>query len=220
MISDEPLLARVEEYIEKLFHPSDPVLSDALSDATAAGLPPIQVSANQGAFLNLIARIAGARRILEIGTLGAYSTIWLARALPQDGKLITIEVNARHAEVAQRNLERAGLADRVEIRRGEGTSLLATMRGEAPFDLVFIDADKQSYPKYLQLVLSLSRPGTVIVADNLIRDGLVLDGSARDPDISGLRAFNHAIANDSRLDSIILPTFKGKLDGISISVVK
>lgn len=168
----------------------------------------------------MIARIASARRILEIGTLGAYSTIWLARALPAEGKLITIEVNPKHAEVARRNLERAGLSGRVEIRLGDAGSTLASMRGEPPFDLVFIDADKTGYPKYLELVLPHTRPGTVILADNVIRDGLVLEDAPADPDAAGARAFNQAIARHPRLDSLILPSYKGKVDGISISIVK
>jgi predicted O-methyltransferase YrrM len=217
---DDRLLARVEEYIERLFQTPDPALSQALKDAEAAGLPAIQVSPNQGAFLNSIARIAGARRILEIGTLGGYSTIWLARALPAEGKLITLELNPKHAEVARRNLERAGLSGRVEIRLGDAKSILAGMRGESPFDLVFIDADKPGYPKYLELVLPLSRPGTVILADNLIRDGLVLEDAPSDPDAAGARAFNQAIASHPRLDSIILTSFKEKVDGISLSIVK
>ena len=218
--NDEQLLVRVEDYIERLFHAPDAALSEALKDAEAAGLPAIQVSPNQGAFLNTIARIAGARRILEIGTLGAYSTIWLARALPADGKLITVEVNPRHVEVSRRNLERAGLSGRVEIRLGDAGSVLAGMRGEPPFDLVFIDADKRGYPKYLELVLPLSRPGTVILADNVIRDGLVLEDAPTDPDVAGARAFNQAIARHPRLDSLILPSYKGKIDGISMSIVK
>ena len=217
---DEELLARVDQYIEGLFHSPDPVLADALRDAAAAELPAIQISANQGTFLHLIARMVGARRILEIGTLGAYSTIWLARALPSEGKLITIEVNAKHAEVARRNLQRAGLDSRVEIRVGDAAAVLHGMRGEPPFDLVFIDADKVSYPKYLELVLPLAHPGTVILADNLIRGGLVLEASPEDENARAARAFNQAIAGHPKLDSIILPTFKNKLDGISISIVK
>ena len=149
--------------------------------------------------------MAGTRRILEIGTLGGYSTICLARAPPNDGKLVTIEFVPAHAEVARRNLQRAGLADRVEIRIGDARAVLQTLPGEMPFDLIFIDADKTSYPRYLELVLPLSRPGTVMIAHNVIRHGSVLGEASGDADVEAIRIFNHLVAAHPRLDSTILP---------------
>ena len=217
---DQHLLASVDAYIEDLFGKADPVLDAAIQDAAQAGLPAIQVSPGQGRLLRLLAQMAGARRILEIGTLAGYSAICLARALPEGGKLVTIEFVAAHAEVARRNLERARLAHMADIRVGDAAAVLRTMRHEPPFDLIFIDADKPGYPTYLELVLPLSHPGTVIMADNLIRHGQVMGETPGDASLEAIRRFNRMLADDPRLDSTILPLFRDNLDGMSISIVK
>jgi len=219
---DTQLIERIDRCIERLFVPEDPSLLQNLKDAEGAGLPAINVSPNQGKLLHLIARIAGAKRILEIGTLGGYSTTWLARALPNGGKLITLEVNARYAEVARKNLQRAGLNAVVEIQVGSAAELLQIMidRREEAFDLIFIDADKSSYVNYPKLGLKLSRTGTILLADNVIRNGRVFDDHPDDENARGARAFNLAIASDPRLDSMILPIYRGKIDGLSFSIVK
>ncbi len=219
---DGALLDRVDRYIEELLVPPDPALRQGLDDAAAAGLPDIAVSPNEGKLLHLAARLVRPRRILEIGTLGGYSTTWLARALEPGGRLVTLEIDAHHAEVARRNLARAGVGERVEVRVGPATATLRAMiaGGEAPFDVIFIDADKESYPEYLELSLQLSRPGTLIMADNVIRNGSVLEPASADPRARGARAFNERIAREARLDSIILPIMRGHLDGVSISIVK
>ena len=164
--------------------------------------------------------MAGARRILEIGTLAGYSAICLARALAEDGKLITIEFVRAHAEVARKNLERAGLAHLADIRVGDAGEVLQSMSQEPPFDLIFIDADKPGYPKYLELVLPLSHPGTVILADNLIRHGEVTGETPGEASVEAIRVFNRMLADNPRLDSTILPLFRDNLDGMSISIVK
>jgi caffeoyl-CoA O-methyltransferase len=219
---NEQLAGKIDKYIESLFHPHDEALAQNLRAAQAADLPTINVSPNEGKLLYLIAKLAGAKRVLEIGTLGGYSTTWLARALPADGKVITLELDPKHAEVARRNLDRAGLADRVEVRVGRAVDTLRQMidRREAPFDLIFIDADKTSYVEYLDLSLRLSRPGTVILADNLIRNGRVLDARPADEAARAAKAFNEALAANYRLDSIILPIIRTNLDGLSLSIVE
>jgi len=219
---DQQLARRVDAYIERLFIPRDGALEHGLKDAERAGLPSINVSANQGKLLHLIARIAGAKRVLEIGTLGGYSTTWLARALPPGGQLVTLELDPKHAEVARKNLDRAGVSERVEIRVGRAVDTLRVMvaHGEPPFDLIFIDADKPSYLDYLDLSLKLSRPGTVILADNVIRNGRVTESNPPDEAARSARAYNDAIAAHPRLDSLVLPIIRENLDGLSISVVK
>ncbi len=219
---DEQLVERIDGYIESLFVPPDPILTANLANADAAGLPAINVTPNQGKFLYLLARMAGARRILEIGTLGGYSTTWLARALPADGKLITLEYSPVHAATASRNLAAAGLDGIVEIKVGDAAASLRAMfaAGEPPFDFVFIDADKTGYVKYLDLALQLSRPGTVILADNIIRNGEVMEDNPADPNARGAREYNAAVAAHPRLESIALPMFKRKIDGFAISLVK
>jgi caffeoyl-CoA O-methyltransferase len=219
---DEQLAARVEAYIEDLFARSDEALEQSLRDLEAAEMPSISVSRLQGKLLQLIARMAGARRILEIGTLAGYSTIWLARALPEGGRIISLEVDPKHAAVARRNMERAGLGGMVEIRIGPAADSMRKLiaKGDSLFDLVFIDADKRSYPEYLELSLALSRPGTVILADNVIRGGRVMADGPTDIDVRGAKAFNQALAANPRLDSVIVPIFRQKLDGMSISLVR
>lgn len=218
---DEHVLQRVDQYIESLFIKPDPLLDEGLRDAAYAGMPPSNVSPNQGKLLFLIARMVTARRILEIGTLGGYSTVWLARALPADGKLITLEINPNHLQVAQRNIDRCGLNALVEIRLGRAAQLLREMSdaGEAPFDLVFIDADKPSYLEYLNLAMKLSRPGTIILADNVIRNGRVQEKIPAEESAKAAKDFNQAIATHFQLDSIVLPVLRDRVDGLSISIV-
>lgn len=194
-----------------------------MADSVAAGMPQIQVSATLGRFLNLQARTMGARRILEIGTLAGYSSIWLARALPADGRLITLELEPRHAEVARGNLTRAGLADVAEVRVGPAADSLRAMVADnfAPFDMVFIDADKDGYPEYLEWSLKLARPGTLIVADNVVRGGAIIDADSSDGRVQGVRRFNEMLARDPRLDATILQTVGVKgYDGIAYALVK
>lgn len=219
---DAELVRRVDAYIERLFVPRDEALERALAMARAAGFPLIHVSPNLGKLLYLVARMMRAARILEIGTLAGYSTIWLARALPPDGRLVTLELDERHAALARENLEHAGVDSRVEIRVGHAAGSLRAMiaAGEAPFDLVFIDADKESYVEYLDLSLQLARPGSVVLADNLIRHARVLEDVPQDAQVRAIKAFNEALAADARLESLILPIVREKLDGISVSIVK
>ena len=218
---NEQLAQRIDTYIEALFVPEDAVLSANIANADAAGLPAINVSPNQGKFLHLLVRMSGARRVLEVGTLGAYSSTWLARALPAGGRLVTLEFSPAHAKVARANLAAAGLEEVVEVKVGDAAASMIAMieAGEAPFDFIFIDADKVGYVKYLELALRLSRPGTVIVADNVIRNGAVLDENPADANDRGARAYNAAVAAHPRLESIALPIFRNKIDGIAISLV-
>jgi predicted O-methyltransferase YrrM len=219
---DEQLIDRVDRYVEALCAPQDAVLVENLENAGAAGLPTINVSPSEGKLLYLLAKISHALRILEIGTLGGYSTTWLARALPPGGKVITLELDPKNAEVAQRNLKRARLDAQVEVRVGHAAEAMRKMAasGEAPFDLIFIDADKPGYVDYLHLAVELSRPGSLILADNLLRNGLVLEENPADANARGVKAFNEAMAAHPRLESIILPIYRDKLDGLSISRVK
>jgi predicted O-methyltransferase YrrM len=219
---NEELIERIDAYIEDLFTQPDEALSQNLADAEAAGLPSINVSPNQGRLLYLLAKLAGAKRVLEIGTLGAYSTTWLARALPADGRLVTLELEARHAGVARRNLERAGLAAAIDLRVGPAADSLRDLirSSTVPFDLVFLDANKSGYVEYLELALQLSRPGTLILADNVIRHGLVLDSNPGDPNDAGAKAYNEIIARHPRLESLILPIVRARVDGMAISLVR
>jgi predicted O-methyltransferase YrrM len=215
----------VDQYLTGLFVPRDEALDAALADSAAAGLPSIAVSPNQGKLLHLMARMTGARRVLEIGTLGGYSTIWLARALPpasQDGRLVTLEAEAKHAEVARANVARAGLGDVVEVVLGPalGTLKRLVAEGAPPFDFVFIDADKTGYADYLVWSLKLSRPGTVIVADNVVRKGAVVDADSADANVQGVRRFNELVAKNPRLSATAIQTVGSKgYDGFTIAVV-
>ncbi len=212
-------LGDIDSYIEGLFAPPDAVLEASLEESHRAGLPEIQVSPNQGKFLGLLVEISGARRILEIGALGGYSAIHLSRALPEDGALISLELEERHAEVARENVRRAGLDERVEVRVGDARNLLSEMveRDEVPFDLIFIDADKGGYPEYLEWALKLSRPGSLILADNTIRGGGVLD--PQDDSARGVREYNRLVSENEHLSATILPFFKGRVDGLTVARV-
>jgi predicted O-methyltransferase YrrM len=213
------LLEEIDAYIERLFEPSDEVLEAALRDSRRAGLPDINVSPNQGRLMQLLVATAGARRALEIGTLGGYSAIHLARALPEDGVLISLEIDDHHADVARNNLERAGLSGIVEVRVGDAHKLLADLveGGEGPFDVVFIDADKESYPEYLDASLRLVRPGSLILGDNTIRGGTVLD--PQEETARATREFNRRVAEDPRLSGIVLPLIRERIDGLTIARV-
>jgi len=211
--------ARIDAYIGELFLPDDPALRDALASMDDAGLPTIQVPAALGRLLGILVQAVGARRVLEIGTLGGYSAIWMARALPADGRLVSLEAEPRHAEVARANLARAGLDGRAEVRLGPALETLPDLAGDAPFDLAFIDADKTSYPAYLDWALRLVRPGGVIVADNVLRDGAVADPDNADESARAVDRFNRAAASDARLDAIVLPN-RGGHDGILVAVVR
>jgi predicted O-methyltransferase YrrM len=213
----------VDAFLDSLLIGEDDALAGAVASSERAGLPPIQVSAAQGKLLYLLAKVQGARRVLEIGTLGGYSAIWMARALPEGGHLISMEASPRHAEVASGNVARAGLVGTVEIRvgrAGESLPKLAEERPE-PFDMVFIDADKDGYPDYLEQSLQLARPGTLIVADNVVRGGAIIDADSSDARVQGVRRFNEMLARDPRLDATILQTVGVKgYDGIAYALVK
>jgi predicted O-methyltransferase YrrM len=212
----------VDGYIsEKLVAP-DAALEAALKANATAGLPSIDVAPNQGKLLHLLARMMGARRILEIGTLGGYSTIWMARALPENGRLVTLELNPKHAEVARANVERAGVAGRVEIRVGAAIESLAKLKeeGAAAFDLIFIDADKQSIPEYVKWAMRLARVGTVILTDNVIRDGEVIDAESADAAVQGVRRMFDLLAAESRLTATAIQTVGSKgYDGFAMAIV-
>jgi predicted O-methyltransferase YrrM len=213
----------VDRYFNGLFMPPDPALDAALAASAAAGLPSINVAPNQGRLLWLIARAMGAQRILEIGTLGGYSTIWLARALQPGGRLVTLEANPRHAEVAEKNIANAGLAAVVDIRIGRALDTLPALaaEGAGPFDFTFIDADKPGTADYFAAALRLSRPGSVIVADNVVRNGAVADAASTDASVLGIRRFNEAVAAEPRVAATTLQTVGEKgYDGLAFVLVK
>jgi len=212
----------VDDHLVELFDLDDDALRATVDATAAAGMPQIQVSATLGRFLQVQARAIGARRILEIGTLAGYSSIWLARALPRDGRLITLELDPRHAQVARANLARAGLNALVEVRVGPAAESLAALvaDGGEPFDMVFIDADKEGYPDYLEWSLRLSRPGTLIVADNVVRGGAIIDAASPDSRVQGIRRFNAALARDPRVAATIVQTVGAKgYDGLAFALV-
>jgi predicted O-methyltransferase YrrM len=213
----------VDSYIEQRVLGPDPVLDAALAAAAAAGLPRIAVSAAQGKQLELLARLAGAKRILEVGTLGGYSAICLARALPADGYLLTLEIDPRHAEVARQTIDSARLPARIEIRLGPALETLAGLSPDvvAPFDVVFIDADKRHNPQYLEWAVKLGRPGTLIVVDNVVRDGEMLLESSRDADVRGIRRTYELLGSHPRIDATIIQTVGSKgYDGFALALVK
>lgn len=212
----------VDRYLENLFASPDPVLEAALHDAAQAGLPAIQITPIQGKLLGLLARAVRAQRILEIGTLGGYSTIWLARSLPEGGRLITLEVNPAHAEVARKNLDRAGLQDLVEVRLGSAVESMEKLMqaGERPFDFVFIDADKPGYPTYLRLALKMCRAGSLIVADNVIRKGAIVDSDSEDESVQAVQVFLAQLAAETDLMTTAIQMVGSKgYDGFTIALV-
>ena len=212
----------VDTYLCERLVRSDAVLDETLAASAAAGLPAINVAPNQGKLLHLLARGIGARRILEVGTLGGYSTIWLARALPADGRVITLEIDARHAEVALANFKRAGLAERIELRLGPALDSLAQLEreGGAPFDFVFIDTDKQNNADYFARALKRTRPGGLIVVDNVVRNGAVADAAGTDANVLGVRRLFDMIAGDARVSATAIQTVGSKgYDGLAIAIV-
>lgn len=217
-LSRASIFEDVDSYIDTLFIPDDPALKAALARAKAAGLPDIHVSPGQGKFLYLLARLIGAQRILEIGTLGGYSTLWLARAMGPGGRLTSLEIDPVHADVARQTLDEAGFAGSCEVQTGAALDLLPGL--EPPFDLVFLDANKESYPAYLTHAVRLTRPGGLILADNVVRKGAILSRSM-DPNVIGAAAFNQALASHPRLEAIVLQQvgLKGH-DGLALARVK
>ncbi len=212
----------VDRYINQRIVPADPVLDAALAASEAAGLPPIAVSPAQGKLLQLFARMQGARRILEVGTLGGYSTIWLARALPKDGRIVTLELEAKHAEVARANFKRAGVEEQIDVRLGRAVESLAQLIAEkaAPFDLVFIDADKASIPDYFTAALKLSRPGTAIIVDNVVRKGALADAATTDDAVRGVQRFHEQLAKETRVSATTIQTVGSKgYDGFTLAIV-
>lgn len=212
------IFEQVDEYIRDLVGSEDEILKATNDSINEANIPPISVSANQGKFLQVLAKTCNATNILEIGTLVGYSTIWMARALPKGGKLVSLEFEPRHAEVAKRNIDRAGLSNVVDIRVGKALDLLPKLKG--PFDMIFIDADKQPYKEYFEWAMKLSRPGTLIVADNVIRDGKVMDPDSTDEMVQGARRFNEFLSTVPGVTATIIQTVGSKEhDGMALAVV-
>ncbi len=216
-MNDRQLWSDIDDYLNLLLAPDDDVLAAVLRDSEDAGLPQIAVAPSQGKLLQLLAQLVGARRILEIGTLGGYSTIHLARGLPADGRLVTLEYEPRHAEVARRNITRAGLDQMVEVRIGPALDALPLLADEEPFDMVFIDADKQNNPHYVDRAVQFTRAGGLIVVDNVVRQGRIVQAGNTDPDVVGTRRALELIAEHPRLDGVVLQTVgvKGH-DGFAI----
>lgn len=213
----------VDDYIVSSLFEADPVLDAVIATNRKQGLPAIDVSAAQGKLLSLLVHISSARKVLEIGTLGGYSTIWMARGLPADGKVVTLELDPHHAKVARSNFERAGVSDKVDLRTGPALQSLETLAAEnaGPFDLIFIDADKPNNPNYLSWAMRLSRPGTVIICDNVVRDGTVLNDDGRDAYVEGARAAFSFIGGEKRLDGTAIQTVGAKgYDGFAIAIVE
>jgi len=212
----------VDRYLTDLLVQPDDSLNAALRASVEAGLPSINVSPPQGKLLHLLAKLCGAKKILEIGTLGGYSAIWLARALPPDGKLVTLEFDPKHARVARSNIDRAGLGNLVDLIEGKAIDTLPKLKSEnrGPFDLIFIDADKVSTAEYFEWAVQLSRPGGLIVVDNVVRKGAVIDATSTDKDVQGIRRFNEMLAKDKRVTATAIQTVGGKgYDGLAIVVV-
>jgi predicted O-methyltransferase YrrM len=210
----------VDEYLGGLIAPSDPQLDAAMNANRAANLPAIDVSRMQGKFLHVLVQMLQPRKVLELGLLGGYSTIWMARALPDGGRIISLEYEPRHAEIARKNLQNAGVLNRVDIRVGAALDTLPALQPAAPFDLIFIDADKPNNPAYLQWALKLSRPGTVIVVDNVVRDGKIIDAKSDDADVQGTRRMFEMMAAEPRLCATALQNVGAKgYDGFAMAVV-
>lgn len=218
----QELWTAVDRYITDHLVPPDAVLDAALQASLDAGLPAISVAPNQGKLLMLLAQINGARRIFELGTLGGYSTLWLARALPSDGTIITLEFDPKRADVARQNFARAGLSSRIDIRVGRALDTLPLLEseGRGPFDLIFIDADKANIPHYFTWALKLSHRGTVIIVDNVVRDGEVIDATSTDPSVIGVRRFNELLAAETRVTATAIQTVGSKgYDGFAMALV-
>lgn len=216
------IFLNVDNYISDLLATEDKALTDTLKSLDKEGLPPHSVSANQGKFLQVMMIACNAKRVLELGTLGGYSTIWLARALPENGKVITIEVDPHHGNVAQKNINNAGLSQKVDLRIGRALDILPKIiaENEAPFDMIFIDADKPPYTEYFNYALQLSRPGTLIICDNVIREGKVLDSKSTDEKVQGVQRFNKMLSENKKVTATILQTVGAKeYDGMAIAVV-
>ncbi|MEY8745274.1 O-methyltransferase [Paenibacillus tundrae] len=213
---------QVDQYLNERLIPADPLLEQALNRNTVAGLPAHDVTPNQGKFLQLLLQIQGATRVLEIGTLGGYSTIWMARALPDQGRIVTLEADPHHAEIARHNLSHAGLIDKVDLRVGAALTTLPDIQEEyrEPFDFIFIDADKPSNPDYLRWALRLARPGSLIVGDNIVRDGEVTNPNSTDERVKGVRTFLDMVANHPKLEATALQTVGSKgYDGFMLARV-
>jgi predicted O-methyltransferase YrrM len=222
MVMSQEVWTAVDQYINGLLVPRDPILDATLQSSSAANLPSIQVSPPQGKLLHLLARLMGARNILEMGTLGGYSSIWMARALPPGGCLLTLEADPKHAEVARANFARAGLDKVIELRLGKALDSLPQVaaEGRGPFDLIFIDANKSNMTEYFDWALKLSRRGSLIIGDNVIRDGAILDAASKNEDIQGVRRFNERVAKDARVSATEIQTVGSKgYDGFALIVV-
>lgn len=219
---DTELFSQVDKYISSLLAPEDKVLTDAIESLDNEGLPQHSVSANQGKFLQVMMIVCNAKKVLELGTLGGYSTIWIARALPHNGKVITIEVDKHHGEVAQKNIDNAGLSQKVDLRVGKALDILPQLiaKNDEPFDMIFIDADKPPYTEYFEYALQLSRPGTIIICDNVIREGKVLDNNSKDEKVQGVQRLNKMLSENKKVTATILHSVGVKeYDGMAIAVV-
>ncbi|HXS37856.1 MAG TPA: O-methyltransferase [Flavipsychrobacter sp.] len=217
------IFSKVDNYISDLLAPEDKALTDTIASLNEEGMPQISVSANQGKLLQVLITACNAKNILELGTLGGYSTIWIARALPADGKVITIEANEQYASVARKNIKNAGVADKVQLKTGKALDILPQLIAEQkePFDFIFIDADKPPYTEYFEYALKLSRKGTVIVCDNVIREGNVLDTESTDEKVKGVQRFNEMLSNNKSVVATIIQTVGIKEhDGMAIAVVQ
>ncbi|TZF98930.1 O-methyltransferase (plasmid) [Chryseobacterium panacisoli] len=219
---NQQLFEKVDQYISNLVAPEDSFLQETIQSLDDASMPQISITPTQGKFLQVMMLMCKAKRVLELGTLGAYSTIWMARAIPSDGKVITIEYDPHHADIASRNIAKAGLSDQIDLRVGKAMDLLKELiaANEDPFDFIFIDADKPPYTEYFELALKLSHPGTVIVCDNIIREGKVLDENTNDERVMGVQRFNKMLASNPKVTATIMQTVGAKeYDGMSIAVV-
>lgn len=220
---NQQLFESVDQYISQLFHDEDDCLKATEQSILESGIPPISISPNQGKFLQILAKLCNAKKILEMGTLGGYSTIWMARALPENGTLVTLEIDKKHAEVARQNFNSCGLTSKIEIRLGKAIDILPKLEteGAGPFDMIFIDADKPPYTEYFQWALKLSRPGTLIIADNVIREGKVLLDESPDEMVTGVKRFNEFLSQCPAVNATIFQTIGAKEhDGMAIAIVK
>lgn len=219
---NQQLFEKVDQYINNLVAPEDEILQQTIASLDKASMPQISVTATQGKFLQLMLLTCKAKRVLELGTLGAYSTIWMARAIPADGKVITVEFDPHHAQVASENIAKAGLSDKIDLRIGKAMDVLNELiaKGEEAFDFIFIDADKPPYAEYFELALQLSHPGTMIICDNVIREGKVLDENTTDERVKGVQRFNQLLADHPKVTATIMQTVGAKeYDGMAIAVV-